>query len=495
MGIVFRQSALTSIISYAGVAIGYLNLLYLYPKMLEPDQIGLLRIVQDSAILLAPFATIGMVHSVLRFFPQYAKSESNAKSFVGLIVILSLVGYGAFLLIFTLFEGSIMGFFKDNAYAVVDYKNLVLQLTLILVLLSIFEQFAKASFAIALPSFLREVLLRLLQSLIVILYFYSILTFDQLVVTSVIVYVVCLAILLYFLYRRKFGISFRNLLSFPVKPILSYGLISFVSASAMILVGKMDSIMVTGFLGLSAVAVYTTTYYMATVIEVPKRAITLTTTVLMARAFEDNNHKQIQSLYYKASINQLIVGGLLMIGVWANLDNIFDMMPKGEFYRTGSIVVVWVGIGKLIDMGFGPSSEVIGLSKYYWFNLVCITILAVLVIGTNYLFIPEYGIVGAAYGSVVALGLFNLVKYIFVWVKLKMQPFSIQTAKVCCIIAAVVLLNLVLPDLDNALLDLTYRSFIITIAYTALIVLSQSSEDINKVLKKAVHEVLARLKK
>lgn len=481
MGIVVRQSILSSAISYVGIIIGYVNLLYLYPKFLNPDEVGLLRIVQDAAILMAPFATVGMVHSVLRFFPQYSQSKPQADSFSGLIVLIALSGSMLFLITFFIFEQSILGFFKDNAKAIIEYKNLVLLLTLILVFLAIFEQFAKATLAIALPPFLREILLRVLQAVIVILYFYSIISFDQFVVASVLIYLLCLMILLIFLSsRKKMGISFKNLSHFPAKKIFSYGATSFVSASAMILVGKMDSIMVTGFLGLSAVAIYTTAYYMATVIEVPKRALTQTTTILMARAFEQQNHEEVNKLYRKTALNQLIIGLLLMIGVWANLGNLFNMMPKGSYYEAGSLVVIWVGIGKLIDMAFGPSSELIGLSRYYWFNLVSVCILAAVVIVANYFLIPEYGIEGAAYGSIVALVFFNLVKFVFIWTKLNMQPFSSATIKVCAIAAVTAVVNSLLPSMDVPIVDILYRSTIITAIFGLLILVTKSSEDINR---------------
>lgn len=68
MGVVIRQSIFSSIISYVGVAIGYINLLYLYPRFLELEQIGLLRTIQDTALLMAPFAQVGLAHSILRFY-------------------------------------------------------------------------------------------------------------------------------------------------------------------------------------------------------------------------------------------------------------------------------------------------------------------------------------------------------------------------------------------------------------------------------------------
>jgi len=75
-----------------------------------------------------------------------------------------------------------------------------------------------------------------------------------------------------------------------------------------------------------------------------------------------------------------VVAGL--IGVAANLDSIFMLMPKGEIYQAGKWVVIIVGMGKLVDMLFGPSSEIIIYSKYYSFNILLILLLSALIITT-----------------------------------------------------------------------------------------------------------------
>jgi O-antigen/teichoic acid export membrane protein len=234
---------------------------------------------------------------------------------------------------------------------------------------------------------------------------------------------------------------------------------------------------------------------MATVIEIPKRAITQATTTLIARAFERNDTTEIGTLYRKTAINQLIIGSLILIGLWANLTNMFAMMPKGELFANGASVVILVGIGKLIDMAFGPGSEIIGLSRYYWFNLVCVSALAVIVVISNWLLIPRFGIVGAACGSVFALLIYNSVKCFFIFHKLGIQPFTWTVAKVAAIALGVMLLNLVLPILANPILDAFYRSVLITLAFGFSIFATRSSEEINGIVLTMVREIKKRIQK
>jgi O-antigen/teichoic acid export membrane protein len=492
MGIAVRQSILTSIISYGGVVVGYISLLYLYPKFLTPDQIGLLRTIQDAAMLMVPFATLGLAQGIVRYYPEYSRSKEQINSFVGLMIALAVAGFVIFLIVFSAFEDVAMSFFQENASEVIEYKNLILGLIFLLLFTTLFEQLSKSMLQVAFPGFLRDIVIRLLQAALVTLFYFKVLSFHQFIISSVLIYALTLTALIIFLRRRNIGFTFALINRFSpgrIKEILTFSSLSFISISAMILIGKTDSLMVTHFLGLAQMAIYTTAYYMATVIEIPKRAITQAATALLAHAFEQNHMQEVLTIYKKAALNQLIIGALLMIGVWANIGHIFELMPNGVTYEAGASVVILIGLAKLIDMAFGPSSEIIGLSKYYWVNLLCVSVLAVIVVICNYFFIPRYGLVGAAYGTVIALIVFNFVKYYFIYVTFHIQPFTLATVKVLLISLIVICLNLFLPSVDNLFVDVIYRSGLITLLYSWMILISKASDDVNKLFTTALIKI------
>lgn len=490
MGIIVRQSILTSVISYLGIAIGYINVMYLYPKFLEPEQVGLLRTIQDAAMLFTPFAVFGLGQSIIRFFPHFAENR-NANSFISLILTLALFTYGIFLLIFFMFQDHFVSFFDENAGGIIQYTSLILWLTFFLLFINLLEQYSRSLMNIAFPSLLRDVGVRILQGLLVTVYFVRLITFHEFLIYSIVIYLLILAALALNLFARGFRYSteFREFRRDKLKEIFSFSSLSFIGMSAMILIGKMDSIMVSGLIGLASNAIYTTAFFIATVIEVPKRAITTAASTLIAKAFERNDLGEVRRLYEKTSINQLIIGSLLLIGIWANISNIFAIMPRGEVYRAGTYVVLIVGCGKLIDMAFGPSSEIIGLSRHYWFNLVVITILAVVVIISNYVLIPVLGIEGAACGTILALLVYNVAKYLFIYFRLGLQPFTASTGKVLAIGLIVLLLNSILPKAELVMIDIGYRSFIITLVFGALIIQSRSSEEVSGLFIKILNRL------
>ncbi len=491
MGLIVRQSIITTIISYVGVAIGYINLLYLYPRFLSPEQVGLMRTVQDAAILMAQFAQFGLAQSIIRFFPRFREQQDGGKNFINLILLAGLGTFTAFLLAFFSLESFIVSYFESNAADFIHYTGLALWLTFITVMSTLLEVYSRSLLKNVLPNLLKEILVRVLLAVLILMYFRELITFEQVMVGSVLIYVLTFTILLTSLVaegRLIFGLTL-NLDPSVRKELIRFSLLSFAGTAGLIIIGKVDSLMVAALLGLAPVAVYTTSFYMATVIEIPKRAMTQVATPLISRAFEKNDMVEISTIYRKTALNQFIIGTLLLIGIAANLDSIFLLMPKGEIYSAGKWVVIIVGAGKLVDMLFGPSSEIIVYSKYYWFNIVLIVILAVVIVTANNLLIPIYGIEGAAIGAAITLVIFNGVKYVFIWAKMGLQPFTLSFIKVLGIGAVAWTVAILLPRMDTVLIDMAIRSALIGGIFSSLVLGLRLSPEANDVVTKLLRLV------
>lgn len=486
MGVVIRQSITTTIISYIGVVIGFVNLLYLYPRFLSPEEVGLMRTVQDAAILMAQFAQFGLGQSIIRYFPRFMNQVSQSRNFINTILLGALVAFGFFLAVYFLLEQQILSYFETNASDFIHYTSLALWLTFITVITSLLEIYSRSLLQNVLPSLLKEVVVRLFLALIVLCYFKGLITFPQAMMSSVLAYVFCLLVLITSLLVRgqlHFKIDLKLFDPALRKEIINFSLLSFAGTAGLIIIGKVDSLMVAGLLGLAPVAVYTTSFFMATVIEIPKRSMTQVATPLISRGFEKEDFTEIRNIYHKTALNQFIIGALLLIGVAANLDSIFLLMPKGEVYQAGKWVVIIVGAGKLVDMLFGPSSEIIVYSKYYRFNIVLILLLAFVIVSANNILIPDYGIEGAAFATALTLVVFNLVKFVFIWAKMELQPFSFAFVKVILICGVAWAVHSFMPRIDFVIGDMVVRSTIITIVFGSLVLLSKASPDANALFK------------
>ena len=101
-------------------------------------------------------------------------------------------------------------------------------------------------------------------------------------------------------------------------------------------------------MGLSDTGIYTTAFYIAIIIEMPRRAVSQISTPILSKLFKENNLKSIKNYYKIVSINQLIIGSLLFLLVISNLENIFNLIPNKDNFIKGISIVPIICIAKLI---------------------------------------------------------------------------------------------------------------------------------------------------
>ena len=118
--------------------------------------------------------------------------------------------------------------------------------------------------------------------------------------------------------------------------------------------------------------------------------------------------------------------------------------------------------------------------------LVSLTIIA------NLILIPRLGITGAALATLITLFAFNLLKYIFIWVTMKMQPFTTQTGMAFLVAGIIFMVHYFLPFLFNVWVDLFLRSFIVGGLFITAILLLRLSPDANRIVLKLWNTTLKR---
>lgn len=482
MGIVIRKSLITSILSYLGIIIGYLNILYFFPKFLSRDQIGLYRLILNSAILLTPFAQAGIMQGIIRFYPVFNKQD-KAKDFTFFVFLFSITSIALVSGLLLFFQDAILDFlFSENIDQIREFYPLLIYLVILMSFIAVFEGFERAKLRIILINFLKDVYIRLLTAITIFLYFQQILDFNGLLYSLLFIYGSAALILGINLFRKHqislhipLKISFRELTE-----VLRYNFFMVISVGSSLVVGTIDSLMVSAYLGLTENGIYTTLFFVAVVIEIPKRAISQLAYSLYAKSFAANKLQEIRILYGKTALNQLIIGLLLYIGIVANLHNLFAFIPNGEDYIAGKWVIIIIGASKVIDMAAGANGELIVMSKHYKFNVYLIALLAGLTIISNILLIPILGLSGAALATLLSLVCFNGAKLLFIYKKFGMQPFSWQTMISLVIGILSLLVGLYLPVIDHNLADLFIRSVIVAVLYSGLILFTGVSPDINQ---------------
>jgi O-antigen/teichoic acid export membrane protein len=223
------------------------------------------------------------------------------------------------------------------------------------------------------------------------------------------------------------------------------------------------------------------------VITVPQRAIEKIATPLIADFIYQRNWREVEKIYRKTSLNQTIAGIFILLLVWVNTEQLLNLLP--DVYADGRYVVLFIGIGKLFDMATGINGSIIVTSKYYRFDLFTNLLLILFTVSSNLILIPEYGIQGAAVATMLSIFLYNLIKYIFVWIKFSMQPFSLSYLWLFLFSAISLLLISLLPEL-SLIPNLMVTSVIVVLFFVLPVWWLKLSDDFNLLISQIMNKVI-----
>ena len=177
MGVIAKQSIKGALANYLGVLIGAVSTFFVVTDLLTQEEIGLTRVMVDAAMLFAGLAQLGTNASILRFYPRFKDPEHRDHGFFGWTLILPFVGFTIIAILFFLFKADIVAYYSKDAPLLVDYVYLLLPLTFLMLYMTVFETNASVLLHIALPKFVREVVVRLLNLATYLLYGHGIISF------------------------------------------------------------------------------------------------------------------------------------------------------------------------------------------------------------------------------------------------------------------------------------------------------------------------------
>jgi O-antigen/teichoic acid export membrane protein len=486
MGIVVRQTFLSSISAYFGILIGYVNIVLFMPLYLSPAEIGLIRTINAMALLLVPLALIGSSGALVRFFP---KVKNHIPQLMGLTLAMVFIAYVIVTGLSYLFSDVLFSFYEENAPEIGNYFWLIFGLLGMMVFFNYIEALSRAALDISTPNFFREVIYKSGHLLIVIFVGFGILSFESYLYSHLIIYIFLIIGLSYFVSQKvPFQFDFKSVFSQPfTKEVVNFSLYSILGSFGIMMVLQIDQLMVSGFLGLEFNGIYSTALYMAVVIELPRRLIAQISTPIIAKAYHEERYADINHDYKNVSNSLFFLGGFLFVLITLNLGNIYNIMPNGESFSAGIWVVYFIGLTKIIDMVFSVNGEIISMSKIFRLNVILILGLGIITVITNYIFIPRIGMVGAAIATMTTYFIFNSIKYILLKVKYGFDPFSMKTLYLLLTMTAGYFFIAEVPALENPWFDIVVRSMIIGLYFIVLFWVFKPSPEILEMIQRKVN--------
>lgn len=487
MGIIRKQTIIGSIFSYAGAIIGFVNIAFLYPLILSTEEVGLLSWLIAATMMAAQFSTLGFGAVISRLFPYFRNEENQHNGFMFILFCVGLLGFAISLVAYFSFQPFAANYFNGDDTLNLNYLIYLIPLVFFSLFFNLFDAYNRVLYDAVSGTFFRDIIFKLIVLASLVLLLEDYINFNQLVFIYVSAY--CLpAVLLFGLLIKRKQVSFKPKLNF-IKPDLKkimidtslYGLLNNFGDK---IASQIDKLMLTGMLTLGATGIFTVMASFGILISMPSRTLNKISSTIIAEAWKKKDLETISKTYAQSGLHQFMVACLLFVGLWVNIDNVLEIVTPE--YIEGKYVVFFIGLSNVVLMLSGISGVVIQNSPAYRKQSLFLGIYAIIIVISNAIMIPLWGIIGAAAASFTASLCFNLMKYLFLLKQYKFQPFNYRYLLVVVSALISYYIAYLLPKQDSFIIDIIVRGAIVSLIYIALSLSFRISKDFNDLAMKLI---------
>ena len=466
MGIVFKQTSWNIVTITIAILIGGINTLYFYPEFLREKYYGLVVFLLATSNLLQPLMSFGAQHTIIKFFSSF-KNIKEKDEFLSSIIFLPLFFILPVCLLVVQFHDLIAEFLSVKNPIIKSYVWVIFLVSFATSYFEVFYAWSRVQFKSIFGNILKEIYPRTAVFILLFLVSIDILTKESFIWWLTGLYYIRLIIMIIyslFLYTPKFSVKIPN----NFKEILSYSIYILLAGSAASFLIDIDKYMIPQKQAISQTAYYAVAVFIATVVEIPGRAMFQIINPLVAKALNEENFVELKNLYKQSSENLLIVCGLFFLLINLNIDS-FYILLNNQDYSNASLVVLIISSAKLIQMSFGCGPAILATSKFYKITLPFSIAMAVSVYFLNDYLIDLYGINGAAISTFIVLLIFTILKIIYIRYKVKLQPFNFNSIKVFTSILLIYFFSSYINLELSPLIEIIIRSVIIIMTYLLII--------------------------
>jgi len=479
VGIVFKQTSWNIVTISIAILIGGVNTLYFYPEFLKDEYYGLVVFLLATSNLLQPLMSFGAQHTIIKFFSSF-NDKKKKDQFLSSVIFLPLFFIIPITFLVVQFHDIIAQFLSVKNPIIESYVWVIFLVSFATSYFEVFYSWSRVQFKSIFGNILKEIYPRISVLFLLILVSFEVLNKENFVWWLTGLYYVRLILMIvysFYLYKPVFSITIPD----NSKEILSYSFYILLAGSAASFLIDIDKYMIPQKQAISQTAYYAVAVFIATVVEIPGRAMFQILNPLVAKSLNDQNYSELKYLYKKSSENLLLISGLFFLLINLNIDS-FYLLLNNQFYSNASLVVLIISSAKLIQMSFGCGPAILATSTFYRITLPFSISMAISVYLLNDYLIDLYGINGAAISTFIVLLIFTILKILYIVFKIKIQPYSLNSLKILFSIFIVYLINYFINLDYNPLLNIFIRSVGITILYLIMIYFFGISQKLKNLL-------------
>ncbi len=493
MGIIQKQSIQSSLIIFIGFAIGGFNMIVLAPKLLTPEQLGLTRIVTDAAATVASLATIGCLPVIYKFFPFYKSYLPKQKQdLAGLTFLICLIGFAIMATAAWFVQPLIVRKFSERSPLFVNFSYTVIPFAFFFLLFMWLEAFAWSNKRGVVSNSLKETVFRIFFTIIILVLGAQLIGFTSFMNLFALSWMLPALLLAVILIRHRelvFHFKISSLTRRLKGKMMAFGLFIFGASFLNLLARTADTFILSAKAsgGLKDAAIFTIATYVVTLMDVPQRSMNSITIPVLAESWKNKDFNNIRHVYAKSVNNLQLIGMLMFALMLLNVGSLSDFL--GNSYSEIQIITLYMGFGKLIDLSTGANAQIIGTSHYWKVDFFTNVVYTLIALPLNYILISNFGLMGAAYANLLAISLYNFMRFGFLWYKFGLQPYGVKNLLGLMLAAAAAFLSYLLPKFDSIYIDVLIRSALFLLLFLPTMYKLRLAPELNAIADKFLRRI------
>lgn len=485
MSQVRKQSIISTVFVYAGFLIGFVNT-YLFTRqssLFTPSEYGLTIIFISVGNLMFAFANLGMISVVYKFYPYYNDNLPKKKNdLLTWTLVVSLIGFCFVILSGFVFKDLVIRKFGGNSPEFVKYYFWIFPFGFSLLIFSILEIFAWNIRKSIFTTFLRELFFRMTTLFLIFIVSFKLINgFDTFIKLYAFSYgLVALVLLIYLIYKNEFYITFtisRVTKKFYKKMVTMASLV-YVGSTVFTIAMFIDGIIIASLLGTDSVGVFGFAFSISGLVQAPQRGAVAASIPVLSKAWKDKDLEKINLIYQRSGINLLIASLGIFLIIWLNYADAVQAFKLKPAYLQSLWIFFFLGMARVIDLGTGVNSQIIGTSTFWRFEFISGMVLLSLAVPLNYYLVKHYGIIGAGYSALISNSVYNFIRILFLKKKFNMHPFSIKTVYAILLAFASYAICYFSFISMHGFVAVVFRSLVFTALYAGSIIYFDLTPDI-----------------
>ena len=241
--------------------------------------------------------------------------------------------------------------------------------------------------------------------------------------------ITALVLLVYLTWKKALNITFTisRVTKKFYKKIVSLASLIYFGGLVFMIAQFIDTLVIMSLLGTASAGIFALGSVVAGLVQAPQRGAVAASVPVLSKAWKDKDYDKINLIYQRSGINLLIASLGIFLVIWLNYADAVNTFGLKKEYLESQWIFFFLGMARIVDLGTGVNSQIIGTSTFWRFEFISGMILLSFAIPLNYFLVKEFGIIGAGYSNLISFTIYNAIRIVFLKRKFNMHPFSNKT--------------------------------------------------------------------